>query len=152
MQISDYLLSIDPIAKKMYLKRLEVLGLTEKDDPYLEENQLKQFSDSMSAWPRSSMDKYMDGYFIRRPGVYSQQELLDWKSLQAYNFFQSGFVQTVLTWTVNSLLGVVTAKVNPSMKSPNMAYELWIAVEPSGTIIILCFTGFTLKYIIINML
>ena len=32
-------------------------------------------------------------------------------------------------------MGVVTAKVNPSMKSPNMAYELWIAVEPSGTII-----------------
>ena len=132
--MSDYLLSIDPVAKKRYLKRLELLGLTEKDDPYLEENQLKRFSDSMSAWPQIEYG-HIFGYFIRRPGVYSQQELLDWKSLQAYNFFQSGFVQTVLTWTVNSSLGVVTAKVNPSMKSPNMAYELWIAVEPSGSII-----------------
>ena len=44
--MSDYLLSIDLVAKKGYLKQcLEVLGLTElglteKDDPYLEENQL----------------------------------------------------------------------------------------------------------------
>ena len=52
MQISDYLLSIDPVSKKRYLKRLEVLGLTEKDDSYLEENQLKRFSDSLSAWPQ----------------------------------------------------------------------------------------------------
>ena len=80
-----------------------------------------------TAWPQIEYG-HIFGYFIRRPGVYSQQELLDWKSLQAYNFFQSGFVQTVLIWTVNSSLGVVTAKVNPSMKPPNMAYELWIAV------------------------
>ena len=39
--MTDYLLSIDLVAKKGYLKQcLEVLGLTEKDDPYLEENQL----------------------------------------------------------------------------------------------------------------
>ena len=52
MQMSDYFISINPVAKKRYLKRLEVLGLMEKDDPYLEENQLKRFSDSMSAWPQ----------------------------------------------------------------------------------------------------
>ena len=80
MQMSDYLLSIDPVSKKRYLKRLEVLGLMEKDDPYLEENQLKRFLDSMSAWPQIKHE-HICRYFIRRPGVYSQQELLEWKSL-----------------------------------------------------------------------
>ena len=60
MQMSDYLLSIDPVAKKRYLKRLEVLGLTEKDDPYLEENQLKRLQTVCLHDPRLSMDTYLD--------------------------------------------------------------------------------------------
>ena len=88
----------------------------------------------MSTWPQIEFD-HIFGYFIRRPGVYTQQQLLDWKSLQANNFFQSGFVGTVSTWTVNSSLVIITAKVNPSMKSPDKAYALWIAIEPYGTII-----------------
>ena len=28
-------------------------------------------------------------YFVQRPGVYTQQELMQWKSLEAYNYFQS---------------------------------------------------------------
>ena len=60
MQIKDYLLSIDLISKKRHLKRLEVLGLMEKDDPYLEENQLKRLQTVCLHDPRLSMDTYLD--------------------------------------------------------------------------------------------
>ena len=108
--MSKYLRSLTSVARERYIRRLEVIGLKESDDPYVQENQLKRFKDTMSAWPQIEYG-HIFGYFIRRPGVYTQQELLDWKSLQAYNFFQSGFVQTVATWTVNSSLVVVLAKV-----------------------------------------
>ena len=34
-------------------------------------------------------------YLIERPGVYTRQELLQRKQLEAYNYFKSGFVRTV---------------------------------------------------------
>ena len=80
MQMSDYLLSIDRVSKKRYLKRLELLGLTEKDDPYLEDNQLKRFLNRMSAWPQIEYG-HIFGYCIKKPDVYSQPELLDWKNI-----------------------------------------------------------------------
>lgn len=125
--MSEYLVSLNPVAKKRYIQRLEAIG------PYSPENE-KLFTDSKSAWPQVEYG-HIFGYFIQRPGVYTQQELLDWKSLQAYNFFQSGFVQTVLTRSIKSSLTLVTAKVNPSMKSPTNAYQVWIAVEPTGAIL-----------------
>ena len=33
-------------------------------------------------------------YSIQRPGVYTQQQLVQWKSLDAYNYFRSGHVQS----------------------------------------------------------
>ncbi len=36
--MSEYLSSLDPVARGRYLKILEVLGLKENDEPYTEEN------------------------------------------------------------------------------------------------------------------
>ena len=60
-------------------------------------------TDQMTAWPQVEFG-HIFGYFIKRPGVFTQEELLDRKSLQAYNFFQSSFVRTVSTWTVNAYI------------------------------------------------
>ena len=80
----QYLQSLDHISRKRYLQRLKVLGLAE-DDPYLE-TKLERFTDQMTAWPQVEFG-HIFGYFIKRPGVFTQEKLLDWKSLQAYNFF-----------------------------------------------------------------
>ena len=36
-------------------------------------------------------------YFIRRPGLYTQEQLISWKQLDAYNYFQAGYVRNVLS-------------------------------------------------------
>ncbi len=52
--MSEYLSSLDPVARGRYLKRLEVLGLMENDDPYTEENS-GRFIDDIASW---NMDTY----------------------------------------------------------------------------------------------
>ena len=131
--MSQYLQSLGHISRQRYLQRLKVLGLA--DDPYLE-TKLERFTDQMTAWPQIEFD-HIFGYFIKRPGVFTQEELLDWKSLQAYNFFQSGFVCILfpLGLLMHRLPAVILAKINLSMKSPDKPHALWIAVEPHGVII-----------------
>ena len=53
-----------------------------------------RFSDDMTLWPRIEYG-HIFGYFINRPGTYTQKQLLSWKQLEAYNYFESGFVRTV---------------------------------------------------------
>ena len=33
--------------------------------------------------------------FVDRPGVYTRQQMLQWKQLDAYNYFIRGYVRTV---------------------------------------------------------
>ncbi len=47
--MSEYLSSLYPVARGRYLKRLEVLGLKENDDPYTEENS-GRFIDDIASW------------------------------------------------------------------------------------------------------
>ena len=39
-------------------------------------------------------------YFVDHRGVYTHQELMQWKSLEAYNYFENGHVRTVEIWPV----------------------------------------------------
>ena len=77
-------------------------------------------------------------YFIERPGVYTQQELLQWKSLEAYNYFKSGHVVTVELWVPSNSLGLLRAFVNPSKKSPDKQHRAWVAVQVDGHILTIC--------------
>ena len=88
----------------------------------------------MAAWPPVEYG-HIFCYCIQRPGVYTQQELMQLKSLGADNYFQSGFVRAVKVWCINSRQCILYAQVNPSMRSPEKAYEAWIAVKTDGTII-----------------
>ena len=92
----DYYESLDGVAKRRYLSKLQLLGLDESNDPYIS----RDFVDDISLWPPIEYG-HIFCYFIERPGVYTKEELLQWKSLEAYNFFVSGRVRTVLIWLVN---------------------------------------------------
>ena len=81
--MSEYYKGLDAIAKARYQDKLKLLGLTEKDDPYDPENSCK-FLDNMAQWPRIEYG-HIFCYFIDRPGVYTRKQLMQWKSLEAYN-------------------------------------------------------------------
>ena len=83
--MSEYYKSLPLVAKHHYLAKLKVVGLKEKGDPYANEG---RFFDYMTLWPPVE-------YFKERPGVYTQQQLMQWKSMDAYNFYKSGHVREI---------------------------------------------------------
>ena len=83
--MSDYYKQLDPIARKRYAEKLCLLNLKEDDDPYLSNNSSK-FTGDMSKWPPVEFG-HIFCYFIERPGLYTKKELLQWKSLDGYNYF-----------------------------------------------------------------
>ena len=65
---------------------------------------------------------------MERPGVHTQHQLMQWKSLDAYNYFVSGHVREVNR-------GSSVALVNPSQRAPHNAHHAWVAVKDDGQII-----------------
>lgn len=87
--MSGYFKSLGWQGKK---EKLETVGLSLDDDPYCLDD---RFSSNMTSWPKTEYG-HIFTYFITRPGTYTQQELLSWKQMEAYNYFESGYVRTVL--------------------------------------------------------
>ena len=119
----------DPVAIKRYQDKLKLVGLHENEDSFAN---VQLFTDDMRLWPPvESRDGHIFCYFIQRPGVYTQAELMQWKSMDPYNYFRSGHVHEVKVWNLSSCC-ILLARVNPSQSSPNNA---WIAVKTDGNII-----------------
>ena len=119
MSVSQYFEGLSAIAKQRYLDKLSLLNLSKEDDPYLDENS-KYFKNDMTIWPAVEFG-HIFCYFVERPGVYTKQEMLQWKQLDAYNYFESGFVRIVEAWDLkDSSCVILKAYVNPSMKSPEL--------------------------------
>ena len=129
------------------MSKLQLLGLDESNDPYIS----REVFDDISLWPPIEYG-HIFCYFIERPGVYTKEELLQWKSLEAYNYFVSGRVQTVLIWLVNgSNCCVVKTTVNPSQRSPEDAHHAWAAVKKDGHIVAAhctCMAGYVLNHML----
>ncbi len=132
--MSEYYRSLDALAKGRYLEKLQLLGLDESGDPFADHN-AEKFVDDMSLWPPVEYG-HIFCYFIDRPGVYTKQQLLQRKSLEAYNYFVSGHVRAVQVWTVSGAsCRVVKALVNPSQRSPEGAHQACVAVMNDGHIV-----------------
>ena len=82
------------MAKSRYREKLQTVGLTIEDDTYIPENHKNYLTDNMSLRPKVEYG-HIFAYFIERPGVYTQQQLLSWKQLESYNYFQNGYVRTI---------------------------------------------------------
>ena len=112
MPLSEYVDSLDGVAKSRYFDKLKVLGLAASGD----------FQNAMQLWPPVEFGHiFCYRYLIERPGVYTRQELLQRKQLEAYNYFKSGFVRTVEVWDLrnSSLCVFLKGLVNPIMVLTN---------------------------------
>ena len=120
--------------KARYKEKLEIIGRSLDDKHYATDDQY--VSDTI-CWPCVEYG-HIFGYFIKRPGVYMQEQLLSWKQLDAYNYFQSGHVRTVYCRKFDresQKKCVLKALVNPSQKSPNNAHHTWIAAKHDDEVI-----------------
>ena len=114
--MSEYYQLLRGSVKERYVENLRLLEFIESDDPYSESNAVK-FTDNLTMWPRVEYG-HIFGYFVTRPGLYTPEQLLVWKQLDAYNYFQSGYVRTILVWRAGTL-PVLKATVNPSQRAPS---------------------------------
>ena len=87
----------------------------------------------MTKWPPIEYG-HIFCYYIERPGLYTRRELMQWKSLDAYNYFQSGHVRLVKVWCVKEVK-IVMAHVNPSQRAPDKPHYAWVATRKEGEII-----------------
>jgi len=72
---------------------------------------------------------------INFPGVFTQEKMKNFRSLEAYNFFRSGWVQTVFHCTTDTGNYIFKADVRPSWRVTETPHHPWVAVTGDGTII-----------------
>ena len=73
-------------------------------------------------------------YFIERPGLYTRRQLMQWKNLDAYGYFQSGHVKPVRILCLQHV-SILKALVNPSRSAPDKAHHAWVATPTDGEIV-----------------
>ena len=133
---SSYYTPLETTAKNRYAEKLMSVGLSIEDDPFLPKNG-NRFADSLSNWPQTEFG-HIFTYFVSRAGAYTQEQLLSWKKMDAYAYFQAGYVRTVYSFRFDYLgkrYVMLKAKVNPSQRSPDEANEAWIIVKSEGDIV-----------------
>ena len=136
-------MQLDSLTQARYRKKLEAVGLSLSDDPYSVDD---RFRSDMIRWPKIVYG-HIFAYFITRPGTYTQEKLLSWNQLKAYNYFLSGYMTAVLSRELGNgkTKGVILkAKVNPGQRSSDNAYEAWIISRLDGQIVCLhcsCMAG-----------
>ena len=135
--MSDYFEGLSNKAKNRYKEKLQAVGLGIQDDPYKPENDTKYVGDNMSIWPKVEYGNIF-AYFVQRPGVYTQEQLLSWKQLDSYNYFQNGYVGPVSVWNFgqgDAKCCLLKAYVNPSQRAPQNGNKPWIIAKPDGTVV-----------------
>lgn len=76
-------------------------------------------------------------YCVLRSGLYKTEEMKAYRSLEAYNYFESGFVQEILTADVRSKSAVfVKGSVLPSQRVGQKAkpYQAWVLCKKTGEV------------------
>src|SRR4029434_4078871 len=82
--------------------------------------------------PGEAMD--LASYLVLETSFYTQESFKAYKSLQAYNYVVSGFVQSVKGKRFDGKY-VVVGKVKHSQKWNDPSVRVWIITSPGGTIL-----------------
>ena len=68
-------------------------------------------------------------------GVFTQEKMKNYRSLEAYNFFRSGWVQTVFHFITSTGNVIFKADVRPSWRVTEIPHHPWVVTTSSGCII-----------------
>ncbi|XP_060581618.1 uncharacterized protein LOC132738170 [Ruditapes philippinarum] len=126
----NYFDELDPAAKARYVSKLNLIGL----DECLYKLPAGVWKNDPSKWPSVEYGD-IHNYLIETPGVYTRESMKNYKSLEAHNYFRSGWVETVFMYKPSdSQYTLMKASVKPSQKLNDDHYCPWIAVTNCGQI------------------
>ena len=117
-----------------YEQKLQLVGLT--SCPF--ELPLEAWVDDITTWPPLEFPDIVL-YLITTPGEFTRERLKAYKSLEAYNYFASGWVGTCYIFSVYSEL---KAGVRPSQRTTDLPHRPWVGVrKKDGLVIALAWQG-----------
>ena len=123
-------LSLTGPAKARYRQKVNLCRF----DPYLLKN--SECSDDLRYFPSIQYPDIVN-YLVLQTSWATGEKMKAYKALDAYNFFVSGWVNTVFTKKVaesNSV--VVTARVNHSQRTRSTPLSTWLLADMSGEVIL----------------
>ena len=125
--MENYTDNLEGDVKERYINKIDVIGF----DPYKlpkEQYSIEAFSD----WPDVN---YIDivNYLIFETSAFTQQQLKNYKSLEAYRFFIDGWIKETLHKSTNGR-HIILTKVNHSMRVHEKPLRPWVCVKDDGVI------------------
>lgn len=100
-------------------------------DPFIDG---ETWEDNVTKWPDVQFGEIYC-YIVDTPGQFTRETLKAYCTFEAYNFFHSGWVHTVLSSTLGSDKCFLKAKVNRSQALSDKPHEAWVCVDTDCTIL-----------------
>jgi hypothetical protein len=97
--------------------------------------QSNEWVNDPSRWPAVEFGQIYT-YLIESPGIFTRERMKAYKSLEAFNYYISGWVQCVFFHDLKNGKCILKAKVRPSQRLSEKPHEAWVGlVKESGEII-----------------
>lgn len=126
--LSEYYANLVDPAKKRYKDKALMCGF----DPYLLKK--SQCTDDLAGYPSIQYPDIVN-YLVLQTSWVTGSQMKAYKSMEGYNFFVSGWVNTILTKPVaGTNKVVVTARVNHSQRARDTPLKTWLLVERDGNV------------------
>jgi len=146
--MSNYYLSLDEHEKQRYLAKLRSLGLTDNDDPFVEG---ADWVDEVREWPSLEFGAIYV-YLIDTPGPFTREKLHAYRSLDAFNYFSNGWVQTCYHRRTAKGVCILKAKVMRSQAVTEQPHEAWVAINDKDSCVVsahcTCMAGYVFLLIL----
>ncbi|CAI5669920.1 unnamed protein product [Oreochromis niloticus] len=128
-QESSYCATLDPVSRERYKQIVKkYIGR----DPY--SLKMSEYTTEVKDLPTiEAVD--ITNYLVLQTSYYTRQQMKAFKSLEAYNFFVSGWVHNLGTKRLRDGYSLVFARVNHSQRSNETPLKTWVIAKEDGEVI-----------------
>lgn len=133
--LSKYALDLGETERQRYVRKLTVDDKKSKNvlpDPYV----LTGWVDDVKKWPPVQYPDIVN-YLVYSKSSFTLDSFKAYKSLEAYNYFASGHVQTVFFHHINDTSSVhfLKAAVLSSQRVTDPPKQCWLCVHKDGHVV-----------------
>ncbi|XP_077375730.1 uncharacterized protein LOC144017729 [Festucalex cinctus] len=134
LSFSCILSNMDGASKKKYLEKLDQAGMR---DPYALPGYLFCALEhcKIGDLPNLRYDDILN-YIICATSMYTQEELREYKSLDAYKYFEDGHVRETGVWEIPGKESyLIVSKVTRSQLQNKPPLRVWVVVQKKGSVL-----------------